>query len=104
MAVCRSELFLPDLLLSITKRRSLDHESCVLGDELVVISVGLVCLRVRDYQVKIGHFPELLLPYDSLLEVADTNVISVTGDWLIVQVIFELEPHRHFGEFTLKLC
>ena len=57
-------------------------------------------LAVRHHQVEVRHLAELLQPDDRPLEVADGDVEAVAGDGLVVQVVLELESHRHFEAFS----
>ena len=89
------QLLLPHLLLAVSERRPLHHQRRVLADQLIVVIVHVARLGVGHNQVKVRHFPELFPPNDGLLEVPDTDVVAITRDGLIVQVIFEFEPDRH---------
>jgi len=92
-------LVLPHLFLALAKGRPLDGEGGVLADQLLVVEVDVQGLAVGHHQVKVGHLPELLQPYDRPLEVSHRNVETVARDGLVVQVVLELEPHRHFEAF-----
>ena len=56
-------------------------------------------LAVSYHEVEVGDLAELLEPDDALFEVPDGDVESVAGYGLVVQVVLELEPDRHFGIF-----
>ena len=75
-----------DLFLAVAQRGPLDHQGGVLGDEPIIVCVGLIGLRVGDDQVEVGHLPEPLLPDDGPLEVPDAYMVAVARDGLVVQV------------------
>ena len=56
-------------------------------------------LAVCHHQVKVRHLPELLQPDDRPFEVSHRDVETVARDRLVVQVVLELESHRHFETF-----
>ena len=88
-----------NLFLALAKGRPLDGEGGVLADQLLVVEVDVQRLAVRHHQVKVCHLPKLLQPDDRPLQVSDGDVETVAGDGLVVEVVLELESHRHFEAF-----
>jgi len=90
-----------NLLLALPQRRPLHSQAGVLADQLLLVQVDLQGLAVRHHQVEVGDLAELLQPDDGPLEVPHGDVEAVAGDRLEVQVVLELESHRHFGGVIL---
>ena len=97
--LCWMNVLSANLFLALAKGRPLDGEGGVLADQLLVVEVDVQRLAVRHHQVKVCHLPKLLQPDDRPLQVSDGDVETVAGDGLVVEVVLELESHRHFEAF-----